>query len=124
MLETLQLVIVLKAVVAIAMAGLAVIACWLLAGRKFPRRVTAGLVWWVLLPLLWALGGWALVTRFTGGLGSMTHLSDTFPWGIWIGFDVLAGVALSAGGFLMAGAVYILGLRKFYPVLRPAILTA
>jgi Ni/Fe-hydrogenase subunit HybB-like protein len=74
--------------------------------------------------LLWAAGGWALVTRFTGGLGAMTNLSDTCPWGIWIGFDVLAGVALSAGGFLTAGAVYVLGLRKFYPILRPAILTA
>jgi Ni/Fe-hydrogenase subunit HybB-like protein len=86
--------------------------------------VTPGLVWWVLLPLLWAAGGWTLATRFTGGLGAMTNLSDTCPWGIWIAFDVLAGVALSAGGFLVAGAVYILGLRKFYPILRPAILTA
>jgi Ni/Fe-hydrogenase subunit HybB-like protein len=122
--ESVYVVILLKATAALVMAGLAVGACWLLAGRKMPQRVTLGLAWWVLLPILWALGGVAVVTRFTGGLGAMTNLSDTFPWGIWIGFDVLSGVALSAGGFLMAGAVYILGLKKFYPILRPAILTA
>jgi Ni/Fe-hydrogenase subunit HybB-like protein len=118
------LIILLKTVVAVVLAGLAVGACWLLAGRCVPRHVTPGLVWWVWLPILWALGGLTVVTRFTGGLGAMTNLSDTFPWGIWIGFDVLSGVALSAGGFLTAGAVYIFGLKKFYPILRPAILTA
>jgi Ni/Fe-hydrogenase subunit HybB-like protein len=124
MAESVYLVILLKVAAALAMAGLAVTACWLLAGRKWPRFVTPGLVWWVFLPILWALGGVAVVTRFTGGLGAMTNLSDTFPWGIWIGFDVLSGVALSAGGFLTAGAVYIFGLKRFYPILRPAILTA
>lgn len=118
------LIILLKTTVAVVMAGLAVAACWLLAGRRMPDHVTFGLVWWVLLPILWALGGMTVVTRFTGGLGAMTNLSDTFPWGIWISFDVLSGVALSAGGFLTAGAVYIFGLKKFYPILRPAILTA
>jgi Ni/Fe-hydrogenase subunit HybB-like protein len=122
--ESVYLVILLKAVAALVMGGLAVGACWLLAGRKVPQQVSLGLAWWVLLPILWALGGMAVVTRFTGGLGAMTNLSDTFPWGIWIGFDVLSGVALSAGGFLTAGAVYIFGLRKFYPILRPAVLTA
>jgi Ni/Fe-hydrogenase subunit HybB-like protein len=124
MLESPYLVIPLKAVAALVGATLGVTACWFLAGRKLPHKVTLGLVWWVLLPLLWALGGITVVTRFTGGLGAMTNLSDTFPWGIWIGFDVLSGVALSAGGFLTAGAVYVLGLKKFYPILRPAILTA
>jgi hypothetical protein len=45
-----------------------------------PHHVTPGLVWWVLLPILWALGGLAVASRFTGGLGAMTNLSDTFPW--------------------------------------------
>ncbi len=122
--ESVVFIFVLKVAAALVMAALAAGTCWLLAGRKMPQQVTLGLAWWVLLPLLWALGGMAAVTRFTGGLGAMTNLSDTFPWGIWIGFDVLSGVALSAGGFLTAGAVYIFGLKKFYPILRPAILTA
>ena len=124
MVESVLLVALFKAVAALVMAALGVAACWLLAGRKIPQQVSLRLVWWVLLPMLWAVGGLALVTRFSGGLGASTNLSDTFPWGIWIGFDVLSGVALAAGGFLTAGAVYIFGMKKFYPMLRPAILTA
>jgi Ni/Fe-hydrogenase subunit HybB-like protein len=124
MVESVLLVALFKAVAALVMAALGVAACWLLAGRKIPQQVSLRLVWWALLPMLWAVGGLALVTRFSGGLGASTNLSDTFPWGIWIGFDVLSGVALAAGGFLTAGAVYIFGMKKFYPMLRPAILTA
>ncbi|MHA2621320.1 MAG: NrfD/PsrC family molybdoenzyme membrane anchor subunit [bacterium JZ-2024 1] len=104
------------------MAGLAVSAFRILTGRFIPGYRNA--VWWVFLVVLWGSGGVALVTRFTRGLGAMTHLSDTFPWGIWVAFDVLCGVALAAGGFLVAGAVYIFRLKKFHAVLRPSILTA
>lgn len=62
--------------------------------------------------------------RFTQGLGATTNLSDKFPWGMWIGIDVLSGVALAAGGFVIAATVYIFNLKKYYPVLRPAVLTA
>jgi Ni/Fe-hydrogenase subunit HybB-like protein len=45
------------------------------------------------------------VMRFTRGLGAVTNLSDRFPWGLWIGFDILCGVGLAAGAFtLMATA--------------------
>jgi Ni/Fe-hydrogenase subunit HybB-like protein len=62
--------------------------------------------------------------RFTQGLGAVTNLSDAAPWGLWIGFDVMAGVALAAGGFVMAATVYIFGLEKYRSCVRPAILTA
>jgi len=61
--------------------------------------------------------------RFTGGLASVTNLSDYNPWGIWIGFDLLVGVALAAGGFVTSAAVYIFGLKKYHSAVRPAILT-
>ena len=64
------------------------------------------------------------VARFTHGLGATTNLSDATPWGLWIGFDVMAGVALAAGGFVLAATVYIFGLEKYRPFVRPAILTA
>lgn len=63
------------------------------------------------------------VIRFWQGLGSVTNLSDTSPWGLWIGFDVLVGVALAAGGYTMASAVYIFRLREYQPLVRAAILT-
>ena len=61
--------------------------------------------------------------RFFKGLGTVTNLSDYNPWGIWIGFDLLVGVALAAGGFVTSGAVYIFGLKKYHSAVRPAILT-
>ncbi len=76
---------------------------------------------------LWTLVGiLAAVTavRFTWGLGSVTHLSDAAPWGLWIGFDVMSGVALAAGGFVLAATVYIFGLERYRPFVRPAVLTA
>ena len=38
-----------------------------------------------------------MIYRFVYGLGPSTNLSDTNPWGIWIGVDVLCGIALAAG---------------------------
>jgi len=81
----------------------------------------------VLKMILWALaGGLAAVTvvRFAHGLGAVTRLSDGAPWGFWIGFDVMSGVALAAGGFVLAATVYIFGLERYRPFVRPAVLTA
>ncbi|MEZ5358604.1 MAG: NrfD/PsrC family molybdoenzyme membrane anchor subunit [Candidatus Zixiibacteriota bacterium] len=61
--------------------------------------------------------------RFTGGLGAVTNLDHTNPWGIWIGFDLLTGVALAAGGYVTAAAVELFGMKKFHAAVRPAILT-
>src|SRR3990172_2589364 len=63
------------------------------------------------------------VIRFSQGLAATTNLSNTNPWGLWIGFDVLSGVALAAGGYVVASAVYIFGLHDYRPVVRAAILT-
>lgn len=77
--------------------------------------------------ILWALMGvLGVVTlaRFLTGLGATTSLTDTTPWGLWIAFDVMAGVALSAGGFVLAATVYVFKLEQYRPFVRPAILTA
>ncbi|WP_245809547.1 sulfate respiration complex protein HmcC [Desulfamplus magnetovallimortis] len=62
--------------------------------------------------------------RFFGGLGTVTNLDNNNPWGIWIGFDLLCGVALAAGGYVTSAACYIFGLKRFHSAVRPAILTA
>src|SRR3990172_1136669 len=69
-------------------------------------------------------GVYSTIYRFTQGLGAATHLSDEFPWGIWIGFDILCGVGLAAGGFTLAAIVHIFHIKRFEPILRPTILTA
>ncbi len=62
--------------------------------------------------------------RFTKGIGAVTNLDDNNPWGIWIGFDLLCGVALAAGGYTTSAACYIFGLKRYHAAVRPAILTA
>ena len=56
--------------------------------------------------------------------GGATNLNDKFPWGIWIGFDILCGVGLAAGGFTLVAVVHIFNIEKYHPILRPSILTA
>jgi len=61
--------------------------------------------------------------RLFKGLGAVTNLSQTTPWGLWIGFDVMCGVALAAGGYTIAATVHLFGLKAYEPLVRPAILT-
>jgi len=64
-----------------------------------------------------------LVYRFYAGLGATTNLSQTQPWGLWIGFDMMTGIALAAGGFTIGAAVEIFNLKEYHAIERPAILT-
>ena len=76
---------------------------------------------------LWALIGLAAsvaAARFLFGLGASTNLTDANPWGVWVGFDVMGGVALAAGGFIVTATVYIFKLERFHSIVRPAVLTA
>jgi Ni/Fe-hydrogenase subunit HybB-like protein len=70
-----------------------------------------------------AVGIPVLVARFWFGLGATTNLSQTQPWGLWIGFDMMTGIALAAGGFTIGAAVEIFNLEEFHAIERPAILT-
>jgi Ni/Fe-hydrogenase subunit HybB-like protein len=80
---------------------------------------------WRLVGLVFVLAGsWAAVLRYTRGLGGSTNLSDSFPWGLWVGFDILCGVGLAAGGFTVSAMVHVLRLEKYRPLARPAVLTA
>ena len=53
-----------------------------------------------------------------------TNLNDQFPWGIWIGFDVLCGVCLQRAGSLLTAAVHIFNIKRLHAIVRPTILTA
>jgi len=64
------------------------------------------------------------VTRFAFGLGATTNLTDATPWGFWIGFDVMAGVALAGGGFVITAIFYIMKRDEFHHLVKPAVLTA
>lgn len=86
-----------------------------LRGLLTPWKLAAGLILAAGLPVI--------AYRFVRGLGAVTNLSQSTPWGLWIGFDMICGIALAAGGYTLAGAVYLFGLEKYRPVVRPALLT-
>jgi Ni/Fe-hydrogenase subunit HybB-like protein len=73
------------------------------------------------LPII-LLGGILIVFRLVKGLGSVTNLSQEFPWGIWIGFDVMVGVAFAGGAYILTFVVYILHSEKYHPVVRATVL--
>jgi Ni/Fe-hydrogenase subunit HybB-like protein len=58
------------------------------------------------------------------GWHAATNLSDGQPWGIWVGVSTLCGVGLSAGGFAVAAAVYLLGMERYRPISRAAVMIA
>jgi Ni/Fe-hydrogenase subunit HybB-like protein len=58
------------------------------------------------LMLLVALAAGASLARFVLGLGPTTNLNDTYPWGLWISFDVVTAVPLAAGAFTLGAIVH------------------
>ncbi len=60
--------------------------------------------------------------RFVKGLASVTNLSQEYPWGIWIGFDVVTGVAFAGGAYVLCFMVHILKVEKYEPILRATVL--
>jgi Ni/Fe-hydrogenase subunit HybB-like protein len=88
--------------------------------RKLPKIT----IWRAIFAAIMLSGAYATYLRIMYGLGGSTNLSDKFPWGIWIGFDVMCGVGLAAGGFTLVAMVHIFNIRQYKPILRPAILTA
>jgi Ni/Fe-hydrogenase subunit HybB-like protein len=76
------------------------------------------------LVLIFGVGAALILWRLFAGLGAATALSDGYPWGLWIAFDVVTGTALACGGYAMAILVYVMNKGKYHPLVRSAILTS
>jgi formate dehydrogenase iron-sulfur subunit len=74
-----------------------------------------------LMLVLMAFGAISFLARFVLGLGGSTRLSDTYPWGLWIVFD-LVWIALAAGAFATAGIIYVFQRKDLYSLGRSAVL--
>ena len=96
----------------------------LLKNVKFPTFTTGGLLGILFLAILWTAAIGIAISRFLFGLSYVTNLTDETPWGLWISFDVVSGVALAAGGFVIAGTVHVFNIKRYHAIVRPAILTA
>lgn len=88
--------------------------------RNLPRLT----LWRLIVMIIFAAGVYATYARFFQGFQRATNLTDPQPWGLWVGLGTLCGVGLSAGGFAIAAAVYLLGFERYRPVLRAAVLVS
>jgi Ni/Fe-hydrogenase subunit HybB-like protein len=68
------------------------------------------------------LGIVLIVIRFWKGIGSITNLTQEIPWGLWIGFDVVTGVAFAGGAYVLTFMVYILNMKKYHSIVRVTVL--
>ena len=73
------------------------------------------------IPIIF-LGIGLIVIRFWKGIGSITNLSQEIPWGLWIGFDVVTGVAFAGGAYVITFMVYILNMKKYKSIVRVTVL--
>jgi Ni/Fe-hydrogenase subunit HybB-like protein len=103
---------------------------WVEGARHFVRFVAAELrprgPWLtpfnvISLPVM-AVGAVLIAIRFAKGLGSVTNLTQETPWGFWIGFDVVTGVAFAGGAYLVTFAVYVMGAERYHPIVRATVL--
>jgi Ni/Fe-hydrogenase subunit HybB-like protein len=81
------------------------------------------LTWWdkALLAVM-AVGAAFTLQRFAGGIGSIANINNAYPWGWWVGYGIMTMIAMGAVGFTMTALVEILGVHRYHPFLRPAVL--
>jgi Ni/Fe-hydrogenase subunit HybB-like protein len=63
-----------------------------------------------------------LYFRFVYGLGSVVNLTQQTPWGLWLGFDVVTGVALAGGAYVITFVVYVMRVDKYQSIVRVTVL--
>jgi Ni/Fe-hydrogenase subunit HybB-like protein len=78
----------------------------------------------IVLLVLTLIGFFLVALRFIKGIGAVSNMSDGYPWGIWITYDVATGTAIACGGYAMAILVYIRNRMHYHPMIRSAILTS
>lgn len=76
---------------------------------------------WVLAAIL-AVGIPFILYRFLFGLGAVTHSSNDYPWGLFLGFGLFCMVPLSASGFMLGTTCELFGRHDFEPIERLALL--
>ncbi len=88
-----------------------------LGGKLFTRS------FYVLLALV-VVGFFLVGVRYVKGIGAVSNMSDGYPWGIWITYDVATGTAIACGGYAVAILIYIRNHWHYHPLIRSAILTS
>jgi Ni/Fe-hydrogenase subunit HybB-like protein len=72
---------------------------------------------------LFLIGMYFVAERFLKGIGAVSALSDGYPWGVWITYDVVTAMALACGGYSLSLLVYAFNNWKYHPLVRAGLLT-
>ncbi len=84
------------------------------------KRSWSALVYLILGAIV-AVGLGLGIVRLTTGLGATTHLTDAYPWGLWIVYDVFF-VPFSAGAFMILAMAHIYRREEYHAIARPVVL--
>ncbi len=96
----------------------------LLMGMTWPEYLNSIMTPFnILAAVILSIGLPLIALRFIEGLHIITHASNDYPWGLFLGWGLFGGVPLSATGFVMATAYYIFGYKAYKPLVRLAVLT-
>ncbi len=95
---------------------------WLgLTPQEYKKQFFRNWVNWMMMGIF-AIGIPILLQRYIFGLASVTHASNDYPWGLFLGFGLFGMVPLSASGFMLGTTVEIFGRKDFIPIERLALL--
>jgi Ni/Fe-hydrogenase subunit HybB-like protein len=75
----------------------------------------------IILAVVVAVGAVLGILRLIQGLGATTNLSTSYPWGMWIAFDVFT-IPFSAVAFTLAAVVHIFNQEKYHGLSRFTVL--
>lgn len=76
---------------------------------------------WV-LAIIFAIGLPIIAGRFYFGLNWVTHSSNDYPWGLFLGFGLFGMVPLSSSGFQLGTACELFGRHDLEPIERVGLL--
>ena len=88
---------------------------------EYMQKVTSSWLNRILFVII-GVGMFFLGQRYLFGLSMITHASNDYPWGLFLGFGLFAMVPLSASGFLLGTTVVIFGRKDFHSIERLALL--
>ncbi len=92
-----------------------------LSPEDYKKQLMRNPVNW-LLAFIFLIGIPLLLQRYTMGLASVTHASNDYPWGLFLGFGLFGMVPLSASGFMLGTTVELFGRKDFHAIERLALL--
>jgi Ni/Fe-hydrogenase subunit HybB-like protein len=83
------------------------------------------LTWWdMALLAIMAVAVILTVVRYAGGIGTVANINNAYPWGWWVGYGIMTMIGLGGVGFTITLLVEVLGVHRYHPLLRPAVLMA